>query len=143
MAREAGGRPRAGEPPPATAERERLARRAAYRRGLGAEGLAAWLLRLKGYRILGRRVKTPVGEIDLIARRGDVVAFVEVKRRVAADDALTAVTPAGRRRIAAAARAWLARHPEHARGTLRFDLVVVAARRLPRHVVAAFEAEVW
>ena len=143
MTREAGDRPPAGGRPPVTTEAERLARRAAYRRGLAGESLAAWLLRLKGYRILGRRVKTPVGEIDLIARRGDVVAFVEVKRRVASEDALTAVTPAGRRRIAAAARAWLARHPDHAHGTLRFDLVVVAARRLPRHVVAAFEAEVW
>jgi putative endonuclease len=118
-------------------------RRAAYRRGLAGEAAAVWLLRLKGYRILGRRVRLPVGEIDIVARRGAVVAFVEVKRRAATEDALTAITATGRRRIAAAARLWLSRHPAHAGLTLRFDLVVVARGRLPRHLVSAFEAEVW
>lgn len=118
-------------------------RLAAYRRGLGGEAAAVWLLRLKGYRILGRRVRFGAGEIDIVARRGGVLAFVEVKRRATEAEALVAVTPAAQRRIAAAARVWLGRNPGFAHLTQRFDLVVVAARRLPRHVVAAFEAEVW
>jgi putative endonuclease len=117
-------------------------RRRAYRSGLSAEFWAAWLLRLKGYRIIGRRVRYGAGEIDLVARRGDVVAFVEVKRRARIEDALEAVTPAARQRIARAARSWVAGHPRHARGTLRFDLVALAPGRLPRHLPSFFEAEV-
>ncbi|MFO1184689.1 MAG: YraN family protein [Bauldia sp.] len=116
-------------------------RRARERSGRSAEALAGLFLRLKGYRLLERRFKTPVGEVDLIASRGDTVAFVEVKRRADADAAIAAVTPAARARIARAAEAWLARHPEAADRGLRFDIVVVVPWRLPRHLPAAFDAD--
>lgn len=116
-------------------------RRAAYGRGLGGEGRAALWLRLKGYRILARRYATPVGEIDLIARRGRTVAFVEVKARPTEEEALCALQPHQRRRIVRAAEAFLARHPAAAGLTLRFDLMVVVPRRLPRHLPDAFSAD--
>lgn len=132
--------PRPAPPVPEAPETSR--RRRAYASGLSAETLAAWLLRLKGYRIIGRRVRFGAGEIDLIARRRGVVAFVEVKRRTTFAEAVEAVTPAARQRIARAARVWLASHPRHAASTLRFDLVAVCPRRLPRHLPSFFEAEV-
>ena len=115
-------------------------RRAAERRGRLAEMAAVVLLTLKGYRVLARRVRTPVGEIDMIARRGCVLAFVEVKARGAQDAAAEAVTLGQRRRIARAAAWWLARRPAFGDHVLRFDAVLVAPRRLPRHVAGAFEA---
>jgi putative endonuclease len=116
-------------------------RQAAETRGRRAETLAAWFLRLKGYRVLATRYKTPVGEIDLIVRRGRQVAFVEVKARDSHDAAVLAVTPANRRRIARAAAAWLASHPAAAGLDLRFDVIVAAPRRWPRHLVGAFDAD--
>jgi putative endonuclease len=115
-------------------------RRRAERRGRRAEAVAAWGLRLKGYRILARRYRTPVGEIDLVAGRGRVIAFVEVKSRATLADAAEAVTAAGRRRIARAAAAWLAAHPSAAGRDLRFDVIVAAPRRLPRHLRGVFDA---
>jgi putative endonuclease len=112
----------------------------AERRGRQAEWLAAWYLRLKGYRVLARRYRTPVGEIDLIVRRGRLVAFVEVKRRDNETEAAEAVTPAGQRRIARAASHWLAAHPGAERHDLRFDALVVVPGKLPRHIRAAFDA---
>lgn len=115
-------------------------RRDAERRGHGAETRAAWALRLKGYRIIGRRVKTPHGEIDLVALKRDTVAIVEVKARTDADAALTAVGPGTQRRLSAAARVWLAHHPGFAGHTIRFDIVLVVPRRWPTHLANAFEA---
>jgi putative endonuclease len=115
-------------------------RQAAFRRGLSAETRAALLLLLKGYRILARRWQSPVGEIDIVARRRRVLVFVEVKARARLDDAAEAVTERQRRRIAAAAEAWLAAHPQHASAEIRFDAVLVMPRRWPRHLVAAFDA---
>lgn len=115
-------------------------RRAAERRGHGAERLAAWALRLKGYRILGRRVKTPHGEIDLVALKRDTVAIVEVKARADADAALSAIGPGSQRRLSAAARVWLARNPSYGRHTIRFDVVLVVPRRWPAHLPNAFAA---
>jgi putative endonuclease len=120
----------------ATAER-----RAAETRGRRAEVLVAWYLRLKGYRVLARRYKTPVGEIDLVVRRGRQIAFVEVKVRGTSDDGLFAVSAAGRRRIARAAQLWLATHPQAAGLNLRFDVVVAAPRRWPRHLTGAFDGD--
>jgi putative endonuclease len=114
-------------------------RRRAFRLGLGAETKAAWLLRLKGYRILARRLRTPVGEADLVAGRRGVVAFVEVKARDTLDAATEAVAQRQRRRIVAAAEAWLARNPRYVTATLRFDLVAVAPGRWPRHLENVFE----
>ena len=101
-------------------------RRAAFRRGLSAETRAAILLLVKGYRIL--------------ARRRRVLIFVEVKARARLDEAAEAVSERQRRRIAAAAQAWLAGHPEHASAEIRFDAVLVVPRRWPRHIIAAFDA---
>lgn len=117
-------------------------RRRAYRRGLGAETLAVVWLRLKGYRILGRRFRAGTGEIDIIACKGDTVAFVEVKARTDADEALAAIDARTRRRIAAAGRVWLARHPRYAAFTLRYDVILITGRGLmrfiPRHMISAF-----
>mgnify|MGYP001190358835 CR=1 FL=1 len=113
-------------------------RRAAERRGRGAERLAAALLRLKGYRILARGFRVPVGEIDLVARRWGVVAFVEVKRRGDVVSAIESISTRQRRRIAHAAEAFIAGRPELAGLTQRFDVVLVAPRRLPRHILDAW-----
>ena len=121
-----------------------LDRRKAYRRGHLAEGAAAWLLRCKGYRIVGRRVLTPMGEIDLIARRGGTIAFVEVKARPTGDAALEAVSSRQARRMVGAARYWLATQPPAtAGGDWRFDIVVVSPYLLPRHLPNAFGADLW
>jgi len=112
----------------------------AERRGRSAEALAAAYLRAKGYRILARRFRVPVGEVDLVAKRGRTLAFVEVKARRTGDAGIEAITPQGRARIARAAEAYLSRYPAAAALTLRFDVVVIAPWRLPRHLVGAFGA---
>jgi putative endonuclease len=116
-------------------------RQAAFKLGVTAEGRAALLLAAKGYRELARRWKSPVGEVDLVVRRGRTLVFVEVKARPRIDDAAWSVLTRQKRRIVAAAEAWLAAHPEHAGYDIRFDAVLVAPGRLPQHLVAAFEAE--
>jgi putative endonuclease len=117
------------------------ARRAAYRFGLAAEGMAVLLLTLKGYRVLARRFRTPVGEIDLVVRRGESLVFVEVKARPDLDAAAQALGLRQRTRILRASQAWLAHHPAHARLRLRFDVVLLAPRALPRHIEHAFAAD--
>src|SRR6202795_883044 len=116
------------------------ARVAAVRTGLSAERRAAAYLMAKGYRILAKRFRTPYGEIDIVARRRNLVAFVEVKARARLDEAAYAVTPRQQARIIAAAQAWLMAHPEHADYELRFDVVLIAPRHLPRNLLAAFDA---
>jgi len=116
-------------------------RQVAFRLGLSAETRAAALLLAKGYRIVARRWRSPVGEIDLVARRRRVLVFVEVKARGRFDDAAEAVTPRQQRRITAAAAAWLASHPDDAARDIRFDAVLVAPWRIPRHIPAAFDAD--
>jgi len=123
--------------PTKTAAPERVA---AFRTGLSAEACAAAYLLAKGYRILAKRFRTPYGEIDIVARRRGLLAFIEVKARASLDDAAYAVTPRQQTRIIAAAQAWLMAHPEHADFELRFDAVLIAPRRLPRHLIAAFDA---
>jgi putative endonuclease len=116
------------------------ARVAAFRAGISAESRAAAYLMAKGYRILAKRFRTPHGEIDIVARRRNLVAFVEVKARASLDEAAHAVTPRQQARIIAAAQAWLMAHPEHAEFELCFDAMLIAPRRLPRHLLAAFDA---
>jgi putative endonuclease len=116
------------------------ARVAAFRTGLSAETRAAAYLMAKGYRILAKRFRTPYGEIDLVARKRNLLAFVEVKARASLDEAAYAVTPRQQARIIDAAQAWLMTHPEHAEFELRFDAMLIAPRRLPRHLLAAFDA---
>jgi putative endonuclease len=107
-------------------------------RGERGEWWAALFLRLKGYRILARRFRTKGGEIDIVARRGDTVAIVEVKARPTLEQAMEAVGPAARARIESAADSWLRRQPDHARLSLRFDIIAVLPRRWPIHVTDAW-----
>lgn len=113
-------------------------RRKAVRSGRRAEALAAWWLRLKGYRIEARGFRAPAGEIDLIARRGRVLALVEVKARRSLEAAGEAIAPRQRRRIARAAEAYLQRRPALANLELRFDAVLIVPGRLPRHLPDAW-----
>ena len=110
--------------------------RAAHRFGLGAETVAALWLRMKGYRVLARRFQANGAEIDLVIRRGTMIAFVEVKARPGADEALEAVTARKAKQVSRAARAWLSRHPPKPGTSVRFDAVAIAPGRLPRHVEA-------
>lgn len=113
-------------------------RRRAYRFGLSAESAAAWWLRVKGYRILAQRFSVPVGEIDLIARRGATVCFVEVKARRRPGQGLAAITPRQARRIARAAEAFLQMRPDLGGCDIRFDAVVVTGLRPPVHLPDAW-----
>jgi putative endonuclease len=106
-------------------------RRRRYRRGLNAEMIVAAVYMAFGHRILGRRFKTPVGEIDLIAVKGKRVAFIEVKRRTTSDDAESAITLTMRRRVRRAADLWLARNPGFQGHDVGFDLVFVVPWRFP------------
>lgn len=115
-----------------------LERRRAEGLGRAAESLAAWFLRLKGYRVLDRRARTPAGEIDLVVTRARVLAFVEVKARARREEALVAVTPRQARRIARAARFWLSRHPRLDRHDCRFDIVLLSPYQMPLHLENAF-----
>jgi len=113
-------------------------RRAAERRGHIAESAAAFLLTCKGYRILERRYRTPMGEVDLIARRGKRLAFVEVKLRDSAHAAAHAITARQQRRIARAAEHWLAHRAPQGDWDAGFDVVLVAPWSWPRHLESAF-----
>jgi putative endonuclease len=121
-------------------QRPRRERVAAFRLGLSAESRAAMLLIAKGYRIAARRWKTPFGEIDIVARRGRALVFVEVKAREYAEEAAEAVTERTRRRIIAAAELWLAHHPDDVQREIRFDVMLVAPGRMPQHIANAFDA---
>lgn len=110
---------------------ERLQR---YRRGHRGEGLATLMLRIKGYRILGRRVVTPAGELDIIAVRGSRIAFVEVKMRANQIAAEASVSDNQRRRVHRAAQMWLARHAAYQGLEMGFDLVFVLPWRWPQHL---------
>jgi putative endonuclease len=111
----------------------------AYRRGHRGEWLAAAALIFKGYRILARRYRTPAGEIDLIARRGNLVLMVEVKARPTLIEAMESVSYTAERRIEAAADLWLSRRADYGRLSVRFDLVAVLPRRWPVHVPDVFQ----
>ena len=114
-----------------------MTRQRAERGGRRAERLAALWLQLKGWKILGRRVRTPVGEVDLIARRGRTVAFIEVKARATAEEAGWALDEWRLRRVAAAAEALAHRYAREG-DDIRLDAVFVVPRRLPRHM-----ANIW
>ena len=97
------------------------------------------MLRFKGYSIIDRRYKTPVGELDIVARRGKRIAFVEVKFRKNLSDAAYSVTFAQRGRIINAAKFWLQRNSQQSYDIVSFDVILVAPWRLPRHIAAAFD----
>jgi putative endonuclease len=113
-------------------------RQRAERAGRRAETIALWYLRLKLYRLLARRYRTPAGEIDLVMKRGRTIVFVEVKQRPDEAAGLDAVTAGSRRRISRAAALWTAAHPETAGLDQRFDVIVARPGRWPRHLVSAF-----
>ncbi len=115
-----------------------LRRRKALRRGSAAEYIAAIFLMLKGYRILALRHRTKLGEIDIIARKGDLAVFVEVKARAEETGAVDAVSYASQKRIRAASDLWLARQRDYARLSQRYDIVAIVPRKLPRHFPDAF-----
>jgi putative endonuclease len=123
--------------PPSPIRRERGAKaRLSGRRG---ELLCALWLMAKGYRILGLRLRTPQGEIDLLARKGAVLAVVEVKRRTSLEAALDAVTATQRERLRRAARSLAERRPGLASAAIRLDLIALAPGRAPRHIPDAWQ----
>jgi putative endonuclease len=114
-----------------------LSRQVAEARGRKAETVAAWWLRLKGWRIIGRRARVPGGEVDLIARRGRTLAFVEVKQRATQDAAAWALDEYRLRRVAVAAERLAPRYAREG-DDIRIDALFIVPGRLPRHL-----ANVW
>ena len=136
------GTPRPPKPAARPERQKREARPekiAAFSLGISAESRAAVWLLAHGYRILARRWKSPLGEIDIIAARRHLLIFVEVKARTKLDDAAESVTEWQKQWIAAAAEIWLAANPMPAIRDMRFDAILVAPGKLPRHIPAAFE----
>lgn len=111
-----------------------------HKQGHLAESLAVWALRLKGYRILKRRYKTPLGEIDLIAARGRTLVAVEVKYRPTLDQAKEAVTSKQRKRIERALSLYI-RHLRWVPQNIRFDAVLLIPYKWPKHIVNAWFVE--
>jgi len=116
-------------------------RRAAWQRGRSAERLCLWSLRVRGWRILAQRYRVAAGEIDLIARRGRVLAAIEVKARADFDTASEAVRGRQRRRIVRALEHFLSLHPDLSGLDARFDVMVVVPRRWPRHLADAWRVD--
>lgn len=123
-------------------QKSRSRRQAAQGFGLRAEAAALALLIGKGYRILARRYRAPGGEIDLIAARGDTIAFVEVKGRPALAAARVAIDEGKRRRISRAAAYWIGRHCRVSGSNFRGDAIFIAPWSWPRHVAGAFDLDI-
>jgi putative endonuclease len=116
-------------------------RRTSEEAGRTAELAALWFLRFKGWRLLAHRYKSPVGEVDLVMRKGDVTAFIEVKARGSLDGAVQSVSPRQARRISAAARHFLMQDRAAALQSCRFDIVAVSPYHWPRHIENAFDGD--
>ena len=114
-------------------------RQKAEAKGRMAEMVAITFLRAKGYSLLARRFKSPSGEVDLVMRKGDVTAFIEVKARKSHDEAIISVTDYQARRISGAASHWMAKDAIANNGTCRFDIVAVNSHFLPQHIENAFD----
>jgi putative endonuclease len=123
------------------AVRRRTERQRARRRGDLAEFLCRVHLRLRGWRIVARDWRCPAGEIDIVARRGKMLAVIEVKARATDAAAASSIAPRQRRRIARAASAFLLARPELSGLAVRFDVMLVAKRRLPRHLPGMWRAD--
>lgn len=106
--------------------------------GRAAEDAAAAALAREGWAVLARRARTPAGEIDLVAERDGLLAFVEVKARPSLSEAAFALGPRQRARLLAAAACWCAAHPGHGAAGMRFDVVIVAADGTARRIADAF-----
>lgn len=115
------------------------ARRRREKSGRVAELIAAAFLFTKGYRILARRHRTPMGEVDLIAVRGRRLAFVEVKRRRSLEAAQASITDWQARRVALAAERWVWRHPRYRDYEIGLDAVLIVPGCLPRHAPNALQ----
>ena len=116
-------------------------KRRTYTDGLRAEFWARLYLRLKFYRILKSRWRTPVGEIDLLATRGNTLVIVEVKHRRKIDEALQCLNTRQQQRLSNAMRYAVASLPQYASHTWRYDLLAMAPRQWPRHIISAWEAQ--
>jgi putative endonuclease len=114
------------------------AKKSAYRFGRLAELLCCWRLRLTGYRILHRGYRASTGEIDIIARRGNTLAFIEVKARNSIADSMHALQPRQRRRIERTALVFIGAHSDLESLDFRFDLMAVTPWRIPAHLTAAW-----
>lgn len=112
---------------------QRLRRQKAEKKGKRAELIAALWLTAKGYRIKEKRYKTNVGEVDIIARKKDVIAFVEVKARNNVQDALDDISYDNQKRIEAAAERWLQRQKDFANLSWTFDVIAVTPNMMPKH----------
>ncbi len=119
----------------------RAERRRAFRRGHWAERLCAAHLRLRGYRVIARRLRTPAGEIDLVARRAGMLAVIEVKARADESAAAEAITARQRARILDATRWFLAGRRDLAALSIRFDAMLVTPWRWPRHITDAWRPD--
>lgn len=118
-----------------------IRRQAAERRGHRAERHAALLLRLKGFRLLARRYRSPVGEIDIVARWARLLVAVEVKARGNLETAAYAIDKRQQKRIARATEHFLAANPFYSDHQIRFDAILVAPRKLPQHTPDAWRIE--
>ncbi len=116
-------------------------RQRAERQGRRGEGWAALWLSCQGWQILARRARTPLGEIDLVARRGRILAFIEVKWRNSPEDALAAFHPRQQERLLRAAALWRARRSDLVHHATRFDLICLAPGRWPRHLRGVLDAQ--
>ena len=116
-------------------------RQRAFRKGRLAESLCALTLMLRGYRIVARRLRSPVGEIDILARRGKTLAIVEVKARATQEAAAESVGGRQRARLIQAARWLIAGRPEFADLEIRFDAMLVSPWRMPKHIVDAWRID--
>ena len=118
--------------------RRLLRGRRADARGRQAEDAAADALMREGWAVLARRARTPAGEIDLVAEKDGLLAFVEVKARPSLHEAAYALGARQRMRLMQAAEAWLAAHPGHGAAGMRFDVLIVAADGTTRRIADAF-----
>lgn len=118
-----------------------MSRQAVEQRGRRAETMAAWWLRIKGYRVLEMRAQTVAGELDLVATKGGFLVFIEVKARDTLDAAIHAVSARQRDRIIRGASLWRARHPDFAELQPRYDLIVVRPLKCPHHFRSAWVPE--
>ncbi|MBR7158188.1 MAG: YraN family protein [Alphaproteobacteria bacterium] len=121
--------------------------RKAHRKGYAVEGLAVIWLCLKGYRIIARNFITGkgsgAGEIDIIAAKGNTLAFIEVKSRKSIDDAAYAISDVSKKRIAKAAEFFLALHSEYNHYDVRFDAFLAGGKSYPVHIKDAWRNDWW
>ena len=118
------------------------ATRAARAFGLRAETLATFWLRAQLFTILDRNYRVQGGEIDIVAQRGHLIVFVEVKARADLETAALAITPQKQRRIQRAVHHWLARHPRSTGCALRADAILIAPGQLPRRIAGVFDLSI-